>query len=402
MKKLFYYFSLILVLYFQTLAQDTVRVKLTVLYPPYSDMNGNLGLNKMLLNKIIPPSIYKIRIIESDTANLADLIGLCEKYTLHNPKYNFSSTLFESNYLIISSINKKIDKIEEIADNKIGVVENSLAEKKMEGQLFFYTKYNNYRNAFFGLLNNDVEYLIVEKASAIYFLQQELIKDKFFIVNDDLFSTAIGFYINSKKTGFINQVNESIAGFKKTSDYKNLVNKYYTLPRDYSVIWIIIIAVVVIAAITLIILFIRKQNIAEKIQQYYKLNLKGLIIFRVSPTYAVGADNNDGGKFKDTMNDLQLKFNSLSFNYDYSGNSVKINIKTPKKIFLSDKEYLNNFTESLNNALKELPKNKYIIDINISGEFSDLKSHNSFLIVNKGNEIGLHIDKSKKTILPNL
>jgi len=402
MKNFFYCFSIFLIISFQILAQDTIKVKLSELSPPYSDMNGNLGLNKILLNKIISPSKHKISIIESGSVNLPDLIGLSEKNTIVSSDYKFSSTIFKSNYVIVSNIDKNINQIDEIADNQIGVVENSLAEKKIEGKIFFYNKYQNCKTAFFDLLNKNVEYLIIEKSFAIYFLQQELLKDKIFIVNDNLFPTEIGFYVNTKNADFVKQVNTSIAKFKEKDDYENLIDKYYSFPRDYSLLWIIIIVIIAIAAIIFMILFLRKKKIGEKILEYYRLNLKGLIIFRVSPTYNSEEDNNDGSKFKDTLNNLQLKYHPLNFTYDYSGNSVKINIKTPKKVFLSDKEFLNNFTESLNSALKELPQNKYMIDINISGEFSDLKNHSSFLIVNKGNEVGLHIDKSKKTILPNI
>jgi len=402
MKNFFYCFSIFLIISFQILAQDTIKVKLSEFSPPYSDIDGNLGLNKILLNKIISPSKHKISIIVSDSINLADLIGLSEKNTIANSDYKFSSTLFKSNYVIVSNIDRKINQIDEIIDNQIGVVENSFAENKLDGKLFFYSKYQNCKNAFFGLLNKNIDYLIVEKSFAIYFLQQELLKDKFFIVNDDLIPTEIGFYVNTRNEKIFNQINTSIAKFKEKEEYENLIDKYYSFPKDYSLLWTIIIGLLIITGIILLIVILRKKKIGEKLLEYYRLNLKGLIIFRVSPTYNSDGDNNDGSNFKDTLNNLQLKFNPLNFTYDYSGNSVKINIKTPKKIFLSDKDFLNNFTDSLNSALKELPQNKYMIDINISGEFSDLKSHNSFLIVNKGNEVGLHIDKSKKTILPNL
>ena len=401
MNKYFYYFSILIIFSFQLFAQDTIKVKLTNLSTPYSDMDGSLGLSKIILNKIIHPSKYKIKIIDSDSSSLANIIGLSENNTLPDTHYKFSLPVFKSNYVIISSIDKDIDNLDVIVDKKIGVLDNSLAERKLGGKLFFYTKYKTCKNAFFGLLNNNIEYLIVEKSFAIFFLKQELLKDKFFIVNENMFPTEIGFYVNKQNEEFINQINSSITKFKQTNDYANLSDNYYSLPKDYSLFWIIIISILIIAIIITLIIFVRKKKIGEKLLGYYRLNLKGLIIFRVSPTYAQD-DNSDGSNFKDTLNNLQLKYSTLNISYDYSGNSVKINIMTPRKIFISDKDFLNNFTASLNEALKELPKNKYIIDINISGEFSDLKNHSSFLIVNKGNEVGLHIDKSKKTILPNI
>jgi len=401
MKKYFYCFYIFLFISFQSFPQDTIKVKLSELSPPYSDMDGNLGLNKILLNKIISPSKYKILIIESDSSGLPALMGLSEKNTLSDTNYEFSLALFNSSYVIVSNTDKKIKNIDDIVDNKIGIIENSRAEKKLEGKLFFYTKYKNCNSAFFSLFNNDIDYLIVEKSFAKYFLNQELLKNKLFIVNEDLFQTDIGFYVFKKDKGLINQINSAIAKFKKSEDYQSLLNKYYIFPTDYTLLWIIVISLLVLSAITYLVLFIRKRNIGEKLLGYYRLSLKGLIIFRASPTYTSN-ENNDGSKFKDALNELQLKYQHLNFAYDYSGNSVKINLTTPKKIFLSDKDYLNKFTDSLNNTLKELPPNKYMIDINISGEYSDFRSHNSFLIVNKGNEVGLHIDQSKKSFIPNL
>jgi hypothetical protein len=400
MKNIFSCIFIAIIFTSYSFSQDTIKVSLPDNSAPYTDTNEKLGLTKIILNKIIAQSNYKLSISQLINNYSIDLIGLIENVAPYDTNYQFSLPVFLSNYVIVSNKNNKVENVDKIIDDKIGLIEKSFAQKKLDGKLFFFKEFSGGNDAFHSILNKEVNYLIIEKSIAKYYLQQDQFKNNLFIVNDNLFSTEIGFLINKRNGKLISILNSGITNLKKQDEYSKIVIDYFELPHDNTLLWTVIMALSGVFLIVIVILTFRKKKLLGKLTQYYGMRLKGLIIFRSSPTYS--SNDNDGSNFKNALNDLQIKFGMLHFNYDYSGNSVKINIQTDKRIFLSDKDFLINFKESLSDTLKEIPKDKYLIEINIKGEFSNINSHNSFLIINKGNEIGLHIEQSKRSFFPNI
>jgi hypothetical protein len=399
MLKTFKVLGLVLFLFSQIFAQDTIWVKLNNSSPPYSDIGEKLGLNKQLLNKIISPTRHKLLIVESNYSEHFQLFGLSENQTRINSDFVFLEPIFKSRYVLLSNYNEAVENIDDISDKKIGLIKDSFANEKYSDKLLFYTRYNSGKMAVNALLNQKIKYLIVELSIAKYFLEYKELQAKIFVVNDNLLSTEIGVFVKKRETNLIAQLNSSILKFKQTKSYQKLYEEYYEFETNY--LWVKILGIIFIVAILLstIIYYFKKKNISTKISNYHSLVLKGLIIFRISPTYSQN-DNDDGSNFKEEINKLQLKYNMLSFSFDYSGNSAKINVITKKKTYISDNLFLESFVDDLNIALQKLPKDKYIIDINISGEFSNLSQNHSFLIVNNGNVVGLNINKIDKTILP--
>ncbi|MGM0471862.1 MAG: hypothetical protein ACQEQI_06225 [Bacillota bacterium] len=172
---------------------------------------------------------------------------------------------------------------------------------------------------------------------------------------------------------------------------------YHFLTENLSVqaiIWIMA------AALGLIITYlIIKFKLWSRFLSFYQLNLNGKFILRTkSLDDYFEFDNYE--QFKDKLAQFQSQYDYFEYNVDYSSSSINIELRTPRQLRIKGGEdYLSELVDDLNEVISLLSTEELYIDLNITGEISNLVEKISFVIVNQNNRVGINKNRYLNTIL---
>lgn len=132
------------------------------------------------------------------------------------------------------------------------------------------------------------------------------------------------------------------------------------------------------------------ENMIERLKKLSILELRGMIIFRESPSYRKTDPDDTEAEFKSRISDLQNKYMDLGFFLDFSGSAFKVQLETSKKHLLKSLDFADILARDLDSAFGIMPEDKYLIQVNIAGSYRRFLKKWRFTISNNKNKIGIN------------
>ncbi len=373
---------LFLILAVATYPQELIFMEAPNNIKPFSIVESeNInGLNSDIINKIIKPKDYKIN--ENRVKTDYDISLLKESDNIEMG-YNNSKDVFQTSSVILSKNNTKIKEVKEIFNKKIGVIAESKSDRVLANELQFYDKYTNSDIAFESLLSDKVEFLIVEKSIAKYYLKNRIINSALYINKDNIYKTGLCFKVKKENINLFNYLNKNIEILKKTEEYKEIYKENFVIKSDI-ITKIIMISILAVLIIVLIILQI-KYKIIKKVSELKSIDMNGTIFLR---TVKNVGEFNKKEEFAEKLKNIQISYPKFGVELENGGDSIKILISTDKKVYIHE-NMLDTFVNDLKEAFLILPEEIFIIQANIKGRVKSLVTENKFTIANNKNIIGL-------------
>lgn len=369
-------------------AQDTLRVKLGPTNLT-DDTFESLKSSQVLLNNLIPAQKYKIATV-SGPDSTADLLGLREINTNEKPKGFISSNpvLTSSNYLLGRN-NNSGDEIKDLLNEDIGVLQNSVASKELSNLTQFYNSYKSVSSLYAAYFNGKIDYIIAESSVAKSILNNRIQGKKIEIINRNLFKSQIGFWVNQNNTDLLKFINDRVENFKESGKFEDFKNQYFEVPKDYSLIFwyssIAILSLLLAAALTYA---YKNQELIKQYLNSYKLELNG--IMQIRPLPGIRFVNNEGeikNHFQESYAQFQQKHPNINVIVDFNNTSVKLRFNSSSDIKISDKNYLSTIADDIEDMISVFPTDQFIIDLSLSGSYSNLQGKNKFSIINKDTDV---------------
>jgi len=391
--------GIILFLPATSFSQDTIRVKLSIW--DYSNVgSSSLDFSRIVLNKLIKPSDYIIIPVESGTEPI-DLIGLCEIDLKTLPDgFIPSDILFKSTNVIISTKDRTIGSLREISEGKIGVISSSLAAEKIRQETQFFESYPTPHKLALDLLSEGIDYAIVEASIANFLLSRNTSSAKLYVANRNIFDSNLGFLVRTDNQKLKTYLNSRIESFKESKEAKEIGDRFLSLPRDYENL-ILMVGITVALALTLTLAFFGwKRGWFKRILTSYKVEMNGILMIRPSPSArTISSNDSNRQSFREKFSKLQTKYPSIQARLDFQHTAVKIEFRSINKTRVDGKEFLDTFAADLEDLLSAFAPEKYILELNITGECSNSFELNKFVFTNNGNKVGVMVTEFKNKFI---
>ncbi len=377
-------------------SQDTIRVKLDASHFS-NDGSPALDFSRILLNKLVKPSEYIIILSESENDSV-DLFGPCEIDLKAVPRgFSKSAGIFVSSNVIISTRNRSIASLYEISESRIGVISSSPAEERIRQETQFFKTYSSTNKLVLDLISDRIDYAVLEASIAKSILSRNTGQIRLYVANDNIFKSNLGFFVRSNNQKLQNYLNRQIEDFKNSQEEKELIARFITLPIDYG-------SIILILGLSFgIILFLGiaflgwKKGWFKRLANFYKVEMNGLLMIRPSPT-ARSSPSDDANRtsFREKFTKLQTRYPSIQARLDFQHTMVKIEFRSVGKMRVQGKEFLDVFAADLEDLLSAFGPDKYLLELNITGECSNSFELNKLVFTNNGNKVGVMVTEFKK------
>ena len=126
----------------------------------------------------------------------------------------------------------------------------------------------------------------------------------------------------------------------------------------------------------------------KKILRVVEFHLKGTIMIKQINKIRESSENSS---FNDKLIELETKYFDLGFHLNFSDNKILIELFTPKKLILTNENYIDDFVNDLRDLFSLIPEKTYLISISIKGSSKNLLTRKNFIIFNKNEKIGINI-----------
>lgn len=368
-------------------AQDTLTVKLGPTNLT-DDTFESLKSSEVLLNHLIPAQKYKLKTISGPDSS-AELLGLRELNVDEKPSgFIPSNTVIKSANLLMGKSGNG-NEINEILNEDIGVLKGSVASRELGELTQFYHTYRSVSSLYADYFNGKIDYIITEASIAKNILQNRVEGTEINILNRDLFESQMGFWVSENNADLQTFINERIANFKNGSKFENFKETYFTVPRDYSSLlrYLSIAAIVLLLGGTITYAY-KNQDIIKQYIKSYKLELNGLM--QIRPLPGIRFVDNEGeikNHFQESYAKFQKEHPNINVAVDFNNTSVKLRFNSGSDIKISDKDYLSMLADDIEDMISVFPTDQFIIDLNISGSYSNVQGEHKFSIINKDTQV---------------
>lgn len=91
-----------------------------------------------------------------------------------------------------------------------------------------------------------------------------------------------------------------------------------------------------------------------------------------------------------------MRYPSIQTTLDFQHTAVKIEFRSINKTRVENKDFLDTFASDLEDLLSAFSADKYILELNITGQCSNNFELNKFVFTNNGNKVGVMVTEFKK------
>ena len=419
-------------------AQYTVKAKLGPANLT-TEIFGYLESTQVLLNDLFPCQKYTITIFSGPDSS-ADLLGLKEINVNNKPAGFYSSIpiITSSNYLMGRN-NDGGDSINDILNKNIGVLRNSVASQELNKLTGIYNSYKSISSLYSAYVNNKIDYIIAESAIAKRILNNTASGQNISIINEDLFKSHIGFWVNQSEPSLGNFINDRIKNFKDSENYETFKKQYLIKQKDYistADFYSIAFTVLFLAIALRVVLGLvykkessskenvpndkpetnrvknsskenvpnykpklnRIKNSIQKYISHYKLELNGIMQIRPLPGIQF-VDNEEEvrNQFRKSYAHFQQKHPNINVVVKFDHNSVKVRFNSDSNVKISNKDYLSIVANDIEDMLDAFPERQFLIDLSLSGNYSNIEGKQKFSIINHDTNVELVKSEEQNT-----
>lgn len=377
-------------------SQDTIRVRM-----PGSSVfeNGSLAsdLSRIVINRLVKGTEYVVLPLQSN-AETVDLIGLAEIDTRATPEgFTRSEAVFNSCNVIIATNAKNVNSLAELDDARVGVLASSLGEERIRRETQLFETYSTPERLVSDLLKGKIEYALVEASLANVILGNDGTKGQIHIVNRSVFESRLGFFVRSGNDRLLKYLNEHIGTFEASGGPQDLAARFINVPKDYSALILVIALLIGGIAIVALVLIGWNRKWIPRLANSYSVQLSGLLMIRPSPTMHTGAPAEQSNPdFKDKFSAFQTKYPSIDSRLEFHNPAVRIEFRSTNRTRVGGKEFLDTFARDLEDLISPFAPERYVMELNVTGECSSMLELNRFAMTNNRGRVGVVVSAFRK------
>lgn len=380
-------FSVLIAFPSVTKSQDTIDVKLGPTSITDNSLNS-LRASRVIINFLIPSTDYIINTTQ-DEDRYADILGLREINPAIIPE-NFIATdpVLKSDVILLGHSGRDARNLEDIINDDVGVISKSFAHHRFREYSQFAYEFNSISELFSAFFNENVDFIIVESSIAKSILDNASNDSDIKIYNHQLFTSEIGFLINTESEYLVEYLNTRIASFKDSTNYSTFIDEYYTVPAErFWPRYIMILIIILVLSFGLYLLF-KNKEVLSRLLKSYNVQMNGIMQIRPLPSIKFLDDEASiKNSFKEKYSTFQINNPGINTEIEFNGQAVKVTFISEPDLKVSDTEYLDIVAHELEDLIKAFPVNQFIIDLNISGHYQSLTSKMKFTFSNTGNTV---------------
>ena len=377
-------------------SQDTLRVRLPG-SNVFEDERLVSDLSRIVINRLVKIDDYMVLPVQSSTDTI-DLIGLSEIDARMIPEgFSRSAAVFTSRNVIIATNDKPVRSLAELADAHVGVLASSLGEDRIRQETQFFESYTTIGRLVEDLMKGRIQYVLVEASVAKAILDHDGLKTKLYLVNENVFETHLGFFVRKTNTRLLAYLDEHIGTFRESEGSRDLDSRFVNIPKDSGPVilfWSILVGGIVI--VTLVLVAWRRGWI-RWLANSYSVQLSGLLMIRPSPTMRASTqDQQSNPGFKEKLAVFQMKYPSVDSKLEFQNSMIKIELRTRYKTRVGEKAFLDTFAQDLEDLISVFASERYVMELNVTGECSNMFELNRFVMTNNQGKVGLMVSNFKK------
>ena len=275
----------------------------------------------------------------------------------------------------------------------------ALAAERLRKETQFFETYESPIKLVEELLSEHIDYAIVEASVAKSILSQKGLEGRLYVAKDNLFESNLGFFVRTSNEKLVSYMSKRIDAFKKSKDENELRERFIIVPKDYRKMLLIAAVALAIAIIFTLVFLGWRKGWFKRIANSYTVKMNGLLMIRPSPSMrSHGTEEHTSPTFREKFASFQTRYPSIETRLDYQHSAVKIEFRTMDKTRVDSKEFLDGFANNLEDLISAFATDKYILELNITGECSSMFEFNRFVLTNNGGKVGLMVTEFKKKL----
>lgn len=368
-------------------SQDTLYVKLGPTSTTDNSLN-NLRSSRVIINSLIPSNDFIIDTTQGEDRN-ADILGLREiNSSMVSPTFIASNPVLQSNIVLLGHAGRSGTNLDDIINEEVGVISNSYAHHRFREVSQFVHEYNTISQLYAAFFNRNVDFIIVESSIAKSILNNAPRESSVKIINNHLFTVDVGFLINRDNEHLVDYLNTRISAFQNSPEYSTFIDDYYTIEREMLWLRYLMISTITIIVIIVFYMLIKNRGIVSNLLNSYSIQLNGIVQIRPLPSIKYLEDEASiKDSFKEKYSAFQLNNPGINTSIEFNGQAIKVTFSSEPDLKINSPDYLDVVAQELEDIIKTFPMDKFIIDLNISGQFQNFSSKSKFTYSNKGSSV---------------